>query len=378
MRVTLEEELLLDALRQNIEYLESIHGETSLDEIILCVPVRKSIESSCLFACKKLVDLSDESRELRYEFNDTLRNNSYTEVLTIVATLFNCISDVVCDLSKRHLLSGNFLTDQADVRLSFKSAFECNVRSGTAHYLDEVPVFLSGVSITLDVADKLGICLSSCIKTKGSFDIFVLEVTVDGLRAADYLNACVLSSHVLSECSGVCVGVVTTDDNDSGKTVLLSILSNDVELFLSLEFCSAGADDVETTCVSIRIDELVIELNIVVLKKSVRTALESKKNILLVCCFKSIIKTGNNVVSARSLSTGEDNTYDLLFSSGCICALFKSDLRLTICVREESLDLVLICYALCSSTFFNADISNTVSEHARKLRLILVSCFLKW
>ena len=378
MRVTLEEELLLDALRENIENLEGIGGKTGLDEVILCVPVRKSIELRCVFACEQLVDLSDQSRELRNELYDTFRNNCYTEVLAIVTTLFNCICDVVCDLGKRHLLSGNFLTDEADVRLCLKCALESNVRSGTSHYLDEVPVLLSGVSITLDVTDELGVCLCSGIETERCFDILVLEVTVDGLRAADDLDSCVLSSHILSKSSSVCVGVVATDDNDSGKTVLLSVLGNDVELLFSFELCSAGTDYIETTCISVRIDELVVELYIVILKKSVRTALEAEKNVLAVCSLKSVIKTGNNIVSARSLSAGKDYANDLLLGSRCICTLFKSDFRLTICVREESLDLVLICYALSSSTFFNADISNTVSEHARKLRLILVSCFLKW
>ena len=59
VRVTLEEELLLDALRENIEYLEGFSGKTGLDEIILRVPVRKSIELCRVFACEQLVDLSD-------------------------------------------------------------------------------------------------------------------------------------------------------------------------------------------------------------------------------------------------------------------------------------------------------------------------------
>ena len=83
-------------------------------------------------------------------------------------------------------------------------------------------------------------------------------------------------------------------------------------------------------------------------------------------------------MSARCLTAGEDYAYYLLLSSGCICALNECDLGLTICVGEKSLDLVLVCNRLCSSTFLYADLSDTVSKHARKLGLILISCLLKW
>ena len=174
--------------------------------------------------------------------------------------------------------------------------------SRTSHDLDEVPVLLCGVSVTLDVADELGICLCSCIETERSLDVLVLEVAVDGLGAADDLDACVLCSHVFSESSSVCVGIVAADDHDSGETVLFCIFSNSVELLFCLELCSAGTDDVETACVSVCVDELVVELYIVVLKKSVRSLLEAEELILRICSLKSVIKTGDDVVSARSLT----------------------------------------------------------------------------
>ena len=167
-----------------------------------------------------------------------------------------------------------------------------------------MPVLLCGVSVTLDVADELGVCLCSCIETERSLDVLVLEVAVDRLGAADDLDACVLCSHVLSESSSVCVGVVAADDNDSGKAVLLSICCNCLELLYCLELGSAGTDDVETACVPVCIDELVVELNIIVLEKSVRSLLEAEELVLRVCSLKSVIKTGNNIVSARSLSAG--------------------------------------------------------------------------
>ncbi len=225
------------------------------------------VELSCLLACEELVDLSDESGELRNELYDTLRDDSNTEVVTVSCSLLNRVSNLVCDVSKRHLLSCNFLTDEADVRLCLKSTLESNVGSAASHNLDEMPILLCRVGISLDVADELGICLCSCIETERSLDVLVLKVTVDRLGAADNLDACVVCSHVLSECCSVCVGVVTADDDDSCEAVLLSEAGNSLELLNCLELCSAGTDDIESACVPVCVDELIVELYIIILKK---------------------------------------------------------------------------------------------------------------
>ena len=129
-----------------------------------------------------------------------------------------------------------------------------------------MPVLLSGVTVSFDVTDYLSVGLGSGIETKGSFDVFVLEVAVDGLGAADDLDACAMRSHVLSQNCSVCIGIVTADDNDRCKTVLFSYLSYDAELLLCLEFGSAGTDDIKTAGISILIDILVIKNDIIIFK----------------------------------------------------------------------------------------------------------------
>ena len=94
------EELLLNTNRENIKYCESRICKTSLDEIVLSLPVRKSIELLCSLTSEKLVNLSDKCRELWNELYDTLRDNSNTEVISVVRSLLYRISDVVCDISK--------------------------------------------------------------------------------------------------------------------------------------------------------------------------------------------------------------------------------------------------------------------------------------
>ena len=240
-----------------------------------------------------------------------------------------------------------------------------------------MPVFLGGVAVSLDISDKLAVCLCCCIKTKGSFNIFILQIAVDRLRASDDLYACLMRCHVLGKNSCICVGIVTADDNDCCDTVLFADLCGNSELFLCLKFGPSGTDDIKTACISVLINIGIVKNDVIIIQKSARTALEAIKDVLLIRCFQSVIQTAYDVMSAGSLSAGKNNTNDLFLRCGCILSLLKRDLLFSVCVREKGFDLFLISNALCRLAFLYADISDSMSEHARKLRGILVSCFLK-
>ena len=81
-------------------------------------------------------------------------------------------------------------------------------------------------------------------------------------------------------------------------------------------------------------------------------------------------------MSARSLSAGKDNAYNLLLRNGSVRTFLESDLLFTVGIGEQRFDLLLICNALSLFAFLNADICNAVSQHAGKLRSILISGFL--
>ena len=66
--------------------------------------------------------------------------------------------------------------------------------------------------------------------------------------------------------------------------MLLADFSSDCELFLSLQFGSAGTDDIETACVSVCIDILVIKNKIIVFDQTARTVLEAVQYVLRVGC----------------------------------------------------------------------------------------------
>ena len=241
-----------------------------------------------------------------------------------------------------------------------------------------MPVLLSRVTVSLDISDKLAVSLGCSIKTKGNLDILILKVSVDGLRASDYLYAGLMCCHVLSKYTSVGVGIVSTNDNDSSDAMFFANLCCNLKLLFGLQFGSSGTDDIESTGISVLVDICIIKYDEIVFDQSAWTTFETNQNILFIGCLQCIIQTTYNIVSAWCLSAGKDNTYYLFLSCRSVLSFFKGNLRLAISIREQLSNLLLICCTCGLLAFFNSDLCNTVSEHSRKLRAVLISCFLKW
>ncbi len=82
-------------------------------------------------------------------------------------------------------------------------------------------------------------------------------------------------------------------------------------------------------------------------------------------------------MSARCLAAGQNDAYDLLLGRGSIRSLDEGDFLLAIRIREQCLDLFLVCNRLGCFTLLYADLGNAMSQHSRQLRFILESFFLK-
>ena len=246
------------------------------------------------------------------------------------AALFYSICDIICDLRQRLFLSLYFLRDQADVRLALQCTLKCYVRSTTSHNFDEMPVLLSGVTVSLDVSDKLAVSLGCSIKTKGNLDILILKVSVDGLRASDYLYAGLMCCHVLSKYTCIGVGIITTDDNDCGDTMFLQTSVAILNCSSVSSLVLPGTDDIESTGISVLVDICIIKYDEIVFDQSAWTTFETNQNILFIGCLQRIIQTTYNIVSAWCLSAGKDNTYYLFLSCRSVLSFFKGNLRLAI------------------------------------------------
>ena len=182
---------------------------------------------------------------------------------------------------------------------------------------------------------------------------------------------------ILGQDSRIRVGIVAADDDNRCKAMFLSRLGRRLELLRSLNLCSARTDDIKPACVAVCIDEGVIKFNAVVVNQSARAALEAEQDILPVRRLQRVIQTGDDIVSARCLAAGENDTNNLLFRRGCIGSLLEGNLLLSIGVREQASDLLLICNTLGGLSLPDADVRDSVSEHTRKLRLVFQSFFLK-
>ena len=82
-------------------------------------------------------------------------------------------------------------------------------------------------------------------------------------------------------------------------------------------------------------------------------------------------------MTAGSLTAGENHADNLLLGLSGILTLLEGDLILSVSVGELGGDLLLIRDALGGIAIFNADLRDTISEHAGELGGILVSCDLQ-
>ena len=246
----------------------------------------------------------------------------------------------------------------------------------TSHEADEVPVFLRGVSVTLDVTDELSVRLTSGVETERGLDHLVLEVAVDSLRAADDLDAALFLEIVLSKDTSVGVRVVTADDDNRLDTEFFADLDTVIELPSLLQFGTTGTDDVETTGVAVLVDDIRCELLILAVNKTRRTSEEAVQLIVRIQRFKTVKETGDDVVTAGSLTSGENHThverlcFRLLTFDFRLRYRFHSNDRQTVRVREEFLDLLLVCNRLCFLAFYK---TNRALQCYRHLRLIALT-----
>ena len=160
---------------------------------------------------------------------------------------------------------------------------------------------------------------------------------------------------VLSQNASIRVRVVTTDDNYSLDTELFANLDTVVELPSLFEFGTTGTDDIESTGVTVLVDDVTGEFLVLTVNQTTRATQETVQFVVWIEGFEAVIETGDNVVTTGSLTTGKDNAYiERLIAVVFTCRRFHGNNRQTIRVREQSFDLFLISYRLCFLAFHEA------------------------
>ena len=339
VRVAVAEQLGLHKRRQRLEDGEIVALQMGFDEFDLRVHVRQRVELVAQFGAFRhgVVQFGDQRIQFGNEFDQAFGNQHDAEVQLLGGAFDDEIRQIPHDLVQGDVLLLDFFGDDARIRMRLQGAFKGDMGGGAAHQFDEVPVFAGGVGIAHDVADQFGIDLRGGVETEGDFDPFVLQVAVDGLRAADDLDAGLLVDHVLRQNAGVRVGVVAADDDDGVDVQSFAVDDDFVELFGLFEFRAAGADHVEATRVAVGIDDIIGQQHVFVVNQSRRSTEEAIQLGLRVQRLQAIIKPCDDVMSARGLAAGQDDG-DVQRLHLALRALLELDGGQAVGVGEEFLD----------------------------------------
>ena len=76
-------------------------------------------------------------------------------------------------------------------------------------------VFFGGDCIDPYVSDALSICFCGSVKSKAHFNMLILQISVNGFRTTNHPSLTAICKEKLGEVTSVCIGVITTDDNEA-------------------------------------------------------------------------------------------------------------------------------------------------------------------
>ena len=103
----------------------------------------------------QLVDFRNQDSHLWNEFNETLRHENDTIVLSHRCSLADDVSDIGCDLGQSLVLCLDFLTDKHAVDAGSEGTLKGNVRGGATHQANKVVVLFGRNDVRAQVADSL-------------------------------------------------------------------------------------------------------------------------------------------------------------------------------------------------------------------------------
>ena len=371
VRVTVERELSGYAFGQRFEGSTVFRTQVLHDVAALRILVQVFIVGSV--SSQEVVEFLNEPANGGHKFDEALGNEHHAEVLSLFCTMGYGRCDVFDDVVEGLIFSLNFFRDDADIGLCLQSAFQSDVRGRTPHEFNEVPVFAGRITVAFDVADELAVGFCGRIEAEGGFDLVVLEVAVDGLGTTDHLHAVVLGGIIFGQDASVGIGVVAADDDDGPNVELADNFEPFFKLFGRFELGASATDHVKSTGVAIVVEEVGRNFDIVVIHESAGPHEESVQTVVGVEPFHLVEESGDDVMSAGSLSAAQNDTHVDGFSRGFV-ARNKFHKRHAVCMGEEFFDFFLIVYTLCGGTFTGL---NCTLKCFRKFGLVGSSRFLQ-
>ena len=290
-------------------------------------------QCSTFRSCQQVVQFGNQSLHSWDELNQTFRNQYRTKIVSIGRTVGYNLSNISNDIIQSLIFGFHLFRYDTNVGLALQSAFQSDVRSRTSHQFDEMPIFTGRVCIALDITDNLCIRFASRIETERSFDLFVLQIAVDGLRTADNLHTAFLGCVIFSQDTSVRIRVVATDDDNGFNTQFLDDFKSLFELFLFFEFGTSGTDHVKTARIAILVYDVSRQFYIFVVHQSTGTQNKAIQLAFRVQSFNAVEQAANDIMPAGSLASGKNYT-DV--ERGVRLSLARNELnkRHSISVRE--------------------------------------------
>lgn len=108
-----------------------------------------------------------------------------------------------------------------------------------AHQANKVVVLFGGYDVRTQIANGFGIHFSGSVKSEADRDVLVLQITINGLGAANHFTLGLLAGEVLGEQACVRVRVIATNHNETIEVEFLGIAQGVGKLFGGLDFVAS-------------------------------------------------------------------------------------------------------------------------------------------
>src|SRR5690606_24607744 len=241
-----------------------------------------------------------------YEFDEAFGNQDHPVIFAGLGAGRDDSRDVFDDLIEAQIELFHLFGNQGDVGARLQAGLQGDMTGGSAHELDEMPVFLGRSGVPGDIADQLGIGLDGRIESEGNGNMGILEIAVDGLGHADDGGGKAFGLEVLRQDGRVGVGVVPAYDHDRVEFQALDHLDAPIELVRSLELGASRTDDVEAAGIPVLIHLFGGDGFVFPLFQSAGAAQKSEDLALRMNGFDAVEKARDYVMAAGSLAPGKD------------------------------------------------------------------------
>ena len=166
--------------------------------------------------------------------------------------------------------------------------------SGTTHDADKVIVLFAGEDVRAQISDGFGVHFGGSVEAEGDLDVLVAKVAIDGLGCAKNLTFSIVLRKILCQQAGICVGIVSTNHNNSVQIEVCAVLQRSSKLLRRFNLVSTRAytiskqyvrifnivliltDHIEATHVAIALHVVCSDVHVIVGENAVRAGKETE------------------------------------------------------------------------------------------------------